>query len=177
MKNKPSAGCSKVKEELPPGVFRNTGPIKGLDFTHKENDFNDFERDRLLFQMLSNEGPHMAVGDVNGDSRDDIYICAAKDSPGALFVQDEQGHFRQTNEEVFSKDRICEDTDCVFFDADNDGDMDLYVASGGTEFPSSSSALTDRLYINNGKGDFSKGKQVLPAGKYESTSCVKTCRF
>lgn len=158
-------------------VFQNTDKITGLDFKHRENDFNDFERDRLLFQMLSNEGPHMTVGDVNGDGFDDIYICSAKDSPGALYVQDKPGQFKKTNEELFEADKISEDTDCAFFDADGDGDLDLYVASGGNEFPGSSSALADRLYVNNGKGGFVRSEQILPAGKYESTSCVQPADF
>jgi hypothetical protein len=158
-------------------VFQKVEKIAGLDFKHKESDFNEFDRDRLLFQMQSNEGPHMAVGDVNGDGLDDIYICGAKDSPGALYVQDRNGHFIKTNEELFEADKICEDTDCAFFDADGDGDLDLYVASGGNQFPSSSSALADRLYINDGKGHFTKSDQILPAGKYESTSCVRPADF
>jgi enediyne biosynthesis protein E4 len=163
------------KKQTP--VFQKVEKISGLDFKHTENDFNDFERDRLLFQMLSNEGPHMVVGDVNGDGLDDIYICGAKNSPGALFVQDKNGIFRKTNEELFEADKISEDTDCAFFDADGDGDPDLYVASGGNEFSSSSSALADRLYLNDGKGHFVKSKQILPAGKYESTSCVEPADF
>ena len=127
--------------------------------------------------MLSNEGPHMAVADVNGDHLDDLFIGGAKDSPGALFVQDRQGHFKKTNENLLEKDKISEDTDCAFFDADGDGDQDLYVASGGNEFPSSSSALGDRLYLNDGRGNFTKSSQVLPAGKYESTSCVVPSDF
>jgi hypothetical protein len=166
-----------IREKVSSAVLRETEKIDDLDFTHKENDFNDFERDRLLFQMLSNEGPHIAVSDVNGDKLDDIFICGAKDSPGALFVQDKQGHFKKTNEKLFEEDKISEDTDCAFFDADGDGDQDLYVASGGNEFPESSSALADRLYINNGKGEFIKSAQILPAGKYESTSCVQPADF
>ena len=169
--------CLNIAEKQPPSVFQKMEQIKGLDFTHKENDFVDFERDRLLFQMLSNEGPHMAVGDVNGDGREDLYVCGAKDTPGALFVQDGQGHFKKKNETLFEADRISEDTDCVFFDADGDGDPDLYVASGGNEFPESSSALADRLYLNDGKGHFVKSGQILPAGKYESTSCVQPADF
>ncbi|MCX6256224.1 MAG: VCBS repeat-containing protein, partial [Bacteroidia bacterium] len=91
--------------------------------------------------------------------------------------QDGQGHFKNTNEKLFEADRISEDTDCAFFDADGDGDLDLYVASGGNEFPESSSALSDRLYINDGKGHFIKSGQILPAGKYESTSCVQPADF
>ena len=158
-------------------VFHKNEMIAGLDFKHKENDFNDFDRDKLLFQMLSNEGPHIAVGDVNGDKLDDIFICGAKDSPGALYIQDHNGHFRKSNEDLFEADKISEDTNCAFFDADGDGDLDLYVASGGNEFPSSSSALADRLYINDGKGHFVKSQQILPVGKYESTSCVRAADF
>lgn len=169
--------CPLVTEKPDSVIFAKTDKIKGLEFTHHENQFSDFERDKLLFRMISNEGPHIAVGDVNNDMLDDIFICGAKDSPGALFVQDRKGSFTRTNSAVFEADMISEDTDCVFFDADNDNDLDLYVASGGNEFPSSSSALSDRLYINNGKGVFVKSAQVLPAGKYESTSCVQPADF
>jgi hypothetical protein len=172
-----SGNCSNIAEKVSSTLFSKVDKIDGLDFVHKENDFNDFERDRLLFQMLSNEGPHIAVGDVNSDGYEDIYICGAKDSPGALFVQDAYGKFKKTNEKLFETDKISEDTDCAFFDSDKDGDTDLYVASGGNEFPESSSALSDRLYINDGKGNFARSNQILPAGKYESTSCVQPADF
>ena len=162
-----------IPEKHPSPVFQKMEYIKGLEFTHSENDFVDFERDRLLFQMLSNEGPHMAVGDVNGDRLDDVYVCGAKGYPGAMFVQDEQAHFKKTNVALFETDKISEDTDCTFFDADSDGDPDLYVTSGGNEFPLSSSALLDRMYINDGRGIFSKSPQTLPSGRYESSSCVQ----
>ncbi|MBN1789341.1 MAG: VCBS repeat-containing protein [Bacteroidales bacterium] len=154
-------------------VFQKQETPRGFAFSHQENDFVDFERDRLLFEMLSNEGPHIAVADINGDGLDDAFVCGAKDSPGALFVQDRQGNFRKTNMALFESDKISEDTDCAFFDADGDNDADLYVTSGGNEFPSSSSALLDRLYINDGHGNFSKSKQMLPVARYESTSCVQ----
>jgi len=166
-----------IPEKQLSSVFQKMGQIKGLEFTHRENDFVDFKRDRLLFQMLSNEGPHMAVGDVNGDQRDDLYVCGAKDSPGALFVQDGNAHFKKTNVALFEADRISEDTDCAFFDADGDGDLDLYVTSGGNEFPLSSSALLDRLYINDGRGRFSKSQQMLPVARYESSSCVQPADY
>lgn len=158
-------------------VFQKVEGITGINFVHRENDFVDFDRDRLLFEMISNKGPHTTVGDVNHDGLDDFFVCGAKDSPGVLFVQRKNGQFERTNQELFEADQVSEDTDCAFFDADQDGDLDLYVASGGNEFPSSSSALTDRLYLNNGKGRFTKSNQVLPAGKYESTSCVKPYDF
>lgn len=170
-------GCLNIQEKQTSPVFQKIDQIKGLEFTHRENDFVDFRRESLLFEMLSNEGPHMAVGDVNSDGLDDVYICGAKDYPGALFVQDRQAHFKKTNMTLFETDRISEDTDCTFFDADADGDLDLYVTSGGNEFPLSSSALRDRMYINDGKGRFSKSQQRLPVARYESSSCVQAADF
>jgi len=163
----------------PPGkpVFSRCDPPKGLSFEHVENDFNDFRRESLLFNMHSNEGPRMALGDVNGDALDDLYICGAKESAGELYIQTSAGRFIQTNLSLFSSESRSEETDCTFFDADGDGDMDLYVACGGNEFSSSSSALADRLYLNQGTGIFSKSRQILPAGRYESSSCVQASDF
>jgi hypothetical protein len=151
-------------------------PPAGLNYKHVENDFNDFRRETLLFLMNSNEGPRMTVGDVNGDSLDDLYICGAKGTAGALYVQNEQG-FVLSNSLLFDADSTSEETDCLFFDADGDGDQDLYIACGGSEFSSGSSALADRLYLNNGRGIFSKSAQILPAGHYESSSCVHPADF
>ncbi|MFN8258844.1 MAG: VCBS repeat-containing protein [Bacteroidales bacterium] len=147
------------------------------NFRHIENDFVDFDRDKLIFNMLSNEGPEIAIADVNKDGWDDIYVCGAKDSPGTLFVQSQKGIFKKTNEKLFEKDKLSEETSCLFFDADNDSDFDLYVGCGGNEFPTTSSTLSDRLYFNDGLGNFTKSTQILPSGKYESTSCVKAADF
>lgn len=147
-----------------------------LAFTHKENDFVDFDRDNLLFHMVSNEGPKIAVGDVNGDGLDDCYIGGAKGEPGALFVQD-GSTFLRINKSLFEADKASEDQQAVFFDADSDGDNDLLVASGSYEFSSNSFALTDRLYINDGKGQFSRSSQILPAGSPSCTSVVVHADF
>jgi hypothetical protein len=148
-----------------------------IDFFHKEIDFNDFERDPLLYQMMSTEGPRMCKGDVNGDGLEDIYICGSKGQAGAMMIQQKNGAFLQVDKALFEADKISEEMDCDLFDADSDGDLDLYVACGGNEFPESSSALSDRLYFNDSKGHFVKSDQVLPAGKYESTSCVRSADF
>jgi hypothetical protein len=159
-------------------VFTRTSDNHGLNFAHKENECNDFNRDRLIYHMLSTCGPKMAKGDVNGDGLEDIYICGAKNQPGALFIQTSSGKFIKTREIDIEKDSACEDTDCLFFDADGDGDMDLFVCSGGNEFPADSNSLLDRLYINDGKGHFTKSLQILPGiGKYESSSTVSVADF
>jgi hypothetical protein len=157
--------------------FENISREHRIDFVHKESDFNDFEREPLLFHMMSTEGPHMCKGDVNGDGLEDIYVCGAKGQPGALLIQHKDGTFESVDKALFEEDKISEEIDCAFFDADGDGDLDLYVACGGNEFPETSSALSSRLYINDGKGNFKKSDQILPAGKYESSSCVRPADF
>ena len=168
--------CPAIPASSTKHVFQKSDPPKGLTFYHKENDFNDFQREALLFHMHSSEGPRMAVGDVNGDALDDLYICGAKGSAGALYIQTGQG-FVLSNSSLFEAESSSEETGCTLFDADGDGALDLYVACGGSELPSSSSALGDRLYLNNGKGIFSRSEQILPAGRYESSSCVQASDF
>ena len=153
-------------------LFAAGGDDHGIDFVHKEDDFVDFDREKLIFQMHSADGPRIAKGDVNGDGLEDFYICGAKDQPGALYIQSKGGRFKRSNEKLFEQDKASEDTDCLFFDADGDGDQDLYVCSGGSEFSANSTELIDRLYINDGKGHFSKSPQVLPSFQFESSSCV-----
>jgi hypothetical protein len=149
----------------------------GPNFIHKENEFVDFDRDPLVYHMLSTQGPRMTKGDVNGDGREDLYIGGAKDQPGALFIQSANGSFKRTNENLFEKDKVSEDMGSIFFDVDGDADLDLYVCSGGSEFSNTSTALIDRLYINDGRGNFTKSQQVLPTSKFESSSTVKASDY
>ena len=118
--------------------------------------------------MLSTEGPRMAKGDINGDGLEDVYICGAKDQAGVIYEQTREGRFKKSNEKLFETDKLSEDTDALFFDADGDGDEDLYVCSGGNEFSPNSTALIDRLYINGGKGKFTMSPQVLPSYIFEA---------
>jgi hypothetical protein len=153
-------------------LFKEIPHFSGIDYIHKENEFSDFNRDRLLYHMKSTEGPKIAIADVNADGREDFYVGGAKDSPGKLYIQKKDGSFESTNEIIFEKDKGSEDLQCIFFDADIDGDLDLYVTSGGNEFSSVSIALVDRLYLNNGKGNFTKSPQILPTSFPESSSTV-----
>ena len=164
----------KVKKESP--VFERSRDSL-ISFIHVENEFVDFDRDPLIYQMLSSEGPRMSKGDINGDGREDVYIGGAKDQPGALFVQTPGGSFKRTNEMLLEKDKVSEDMASLFFDADGDGDQDLYVCSGGNEFSSSSTALSDRLYMNDGRGNLTKSPQILPVSRFESTSTVKATDY
>jgi hypothetical protein len=123
----------------------------------------DFHRERLMPKLLSTEGPFMAVGDVNGDGLDDAFIGGAKEQAGRLLVQRSDGTFAGSSEAPFERDRISEDLGAAFFDADGDGDLDLYVVSGGSEFSDRVPALRDRLYLNDGRGRFRKADGSLPA--------------
>ena len=153
-------------------LFKNISETIDLDYSHVENNYVDFDRDRLLYHMKSTEGPKIDVGDVNNDGLIDFYIGGAKNSPGKLFLNIGQNKYKSSNADLFEKDKQSEDSQVVFFDADNDGDIDLYVSSGGVEYFSGSYALYDRLYINNGFGEFTRSSQLLPTSNPESTSVV-----
>ena len=141
--------------------FVDTTAESGLDYRHKENQYNDFTSQPLLPYRLSTQGPAVAVGDVNGDSLDDIFLGGAHNTPGTLFMQVSPGRFSRTSSATFEADAMHEDVDAVFFDADMDGDQDLYVVSGGGEFAEGTAALEDRLYFNS-EGSFERSAQLLP---------------
>lgn len=153
-------------------LFNDITDASKISFVHEENDFVDFDRDRLIYHMLSAEGPALCVADFNGDGREDFYVGGATDQEGKIYLQAEDGSFAEGNNTVFETDKISEDVDCSCVDVDGDGDQDLYVASGGNEFPTTSSLLIDRLYINNGRGNFTKSNQILPSFKFQNSSCV-----
>jgi hypothetical protein len=150
-------------QPMPAVLFTDVTAQSGIEFAHRENEFVDFDRERLMPKMVSMEGPFMAVGDVDGDGLDDAYIGGARDQAGQLLLQQRDGRFAPGDSRVFDADRISEDVGATFFDADGDGDRDLYVVSGGNEFSDMAPALQDRLYLNNGRGTFTKTTDRLPA--------------
>ncbi|MFN2565645.1 MAG: VCBS repeat-containing protein [Gemmatimonadaceae bacterium] len=153
-------------------LFADVTDETALPFTHRENDFVDFDRERLMPKMLTTEGPFMAVGDVNGDGLDDAFMGGAKEQAGRLLIQRSDGRFVSTNEPIFEKDKVSEDLGAVFFDADGDRDADLYVVSGGGEFTEGAPALDDRLYLNDGRGNLRKAVGHLPADNTSGSRVV-----
>jgi enediyne biosynthesis protein E4 len=153
----------------------NTSSASGINFQHREDGFNDLNVQPFLPHSLATLGPALATGDVNGDGLEDVYIGGAKNQAGALYLQNNQSVFSYSAQTEIAKDSLCEDTDAVFFDADNDNDLDLYVTSGGNEVYGRNDLLLDRLYINDGKGNFTRQKD-FPA-LYENKSCVRVCDF
>ncbi|MEO5893673.1 MAG: VCBS repeat-containing protein [Ferruginibacter sp.] len=160
------------KQDLSVAPERYFTPDSIIPFTHRENSFSDFTLQSLLPGYLSRQGPCMAKANINKDGREDLFIGAAKGQPSQVFIQTANGEFVKTPQPAIEKDLRCEDVAAEFFDADNDGDIDLYVCSGGYEFGESDPALQDRLYLNTGNGTFIKNEKALP-GMLTSTGCVK----
>ena len=161
-----------VDRSLGPQLFTDATAEVALPFVHHENHFVDFDRERLIPKLLSTEGPFMAVSDVNGDGLQDAFIGGAKDQPGQLLLQQRNGSFVPSSERVFEQDRISEDLGAVFLDATGNGHPDLYVVSGGNEFSDMAPALQDRLYLNDGQGNFRKAEGHLPASNVSGSRVV-----
>jgi hypothetical protein len=139
---------------------------------HHENEFVDFDVERLIPKMLSTEGPKLALGDVNGDGLTDFYMGSASGDTAKIFVQQPNGHFKQIPQTAFIADKYFENIGAAFLDADGDGDADLVVASGGNMAPNGSVYLAPRLYLNDGKGHFTKATTGWPAISLNA-SCVR----
>ncbi|MEO1626812.1 MAG: FG-GAP-like repeat-containing protein [Bacteroidota bacterium] len=135
---------------------------------HAEDEFIDFFQEGLTIRMLSREGPQAAAGDVNGDGLEDVYIGGAFGQPGQLYLQ-KAGKFVSLAVEDFQRMSNFEDTAIRFFDADGDGDLDLYVGSGGNNRPAGSQSMQDRFYVNQGGGKFTFNPRALPKNGYNTS--------
>ena len=146
---------TKLKKNITPSSL-------GIDYTHIENEFNDYAVQLLIPQKQSTKGTGIATGDVNDDGLEDFFIGNALGASAALYVQNNNGSFTSSNKNLWNKESKYEDASALFFDADSDGDQDLYVVSAGYELDENSPLLQDRLYKNDGKGNFSFDKDALP---------------
>ena len=143
-----------------------------LNFVHEENPFNEFDREQLMPHMVSREGPALAVADVNGDGLEDVFIGAAKFIKPSLYFQTSTGTFKKSSQINLDNDSTYEDVDANFADVNNDGFVDLLIASGGNEFYGNSQMLMPRLYINNGKGIFTKKLDAFEPYIQLTASCI-----
>ncbi len=167
-----------LKVSYSPNTTRGNAAIEPLfvetdaiDFEHKQMPVNDFSRQLLLPQMYSYAGPRIAKGDVNKDGLEDVFIGGGKGRAGEIFLQQKEGsgssaRFVRKDQPAFKQDELCTDTDAVFLDIDKDGDLDLYVTSGGYEYLPDDFMLQNRLYINDGKGNFSKDVERSAVEKF-----------
>ncbi|MGZ3957267.1 MAG: VCBS repeat-containing protein [Flavisolibacter sp.] len=171
LEQRQATGSFHYAQFFPPGpdYFSQLTDIN-LPWKHRENDFEDYNVQYLIPHSESTRGPKIAVADVNGDGLDDLYACGAKGQPGTLLVQQADGSFLAADTTLFGADAAGEDVDALFFDANGDKKPDLYVVTGGNEYTGKDPALTDRLYINDGQGHFTKSSG-LPL-LYANKSCV-----
>lgn len=166
-----------IKPQLTLPLFVDCTEESKILFQHQENSFVDFHREPLLLYQLSKHGPALASADVNGDGLDDFYVGGAMGQSGQLFIQMSGGKFARSKSKPWEADRQMEDVSALFFDVDVDGDVDLFVVSGGNEYENGSSMLDDRLYINDGSGAFSKATEGTTIADHANGSCVTAGDF
>ncbi len=156
----------------PKAIFKDISAAGKLKYTQQENDFIDFKREPLIPYKCSRKGPYFSKADVNGDGKEDLFIGGAAGYEAKLMLQNAAGSFTESKQAAFVADKNFEDMGALFFDADGDKDMDLYVVSGGAEFAAGSNLYQDRLYINNGKGIFTRSLKALPTEGFNGSGAI-----
>ncbi|QRR02510.1 VCBS repeat-containing protein [Dyadobacter sandarakinus] len=160
------AGTEQISAEKPASktlLQKTSAAQAGIDFVHHENDFVDFKVEVLLPYQLSRMGPALAAADVDGDGLEDVFMGGASNQFGVLYLQKSDGTFGGAPVQPWRQNAACEEVSALFFDADKDGDQDLYVVTGGNEFEENAPEYRDHLYINDGKGTFHEEVLALPS--------------
>ncbi len=172
-----SESDSKVLKSTPNEERYFTDVTKELNIIHKhiENEYDDFKIEVLLPHKMSNFGPGIAVGDINGDNLEDFFVGGAMNQSGVIFFQQNNGTFKKSASQALISDKKYEDMGAALFDANGNGFLDLYVVSGGNEYKNGSDIYQDRLYLNDGKGKLVKSKSLPKITS--SGSCVKPADF
>jgi hypothetical protein len=171
-----SKAVSYVKEDLraSPGLLIDAEATTGITHVHRDDDRIDFNVQRTIPHKFSQSGPGISVGDINGDGLDDFYVGGSANHPGAFFIQKKDGAF--SKKEISRPPHAQEDQGSLFFDADSDHDLDLYIVSGTFEYEANSDHHQDRLYMNDGMGNFKLDASAIPS-TVSSGSCVRGADF
>ena len=174
---KPAAGSRVITFESDPW-FREVSEERNINYVHREREYDDFRFNRLMPHKLSQYGPSLSVGDVDNNGTDDLFVGGSYDQQGTFLLQDQNGIFR---EQELTKDenearKMREDEGTLLFDADNDGDLDLFIVSGSVENRRGSDNFLDRIYENDGNGNFRYRPEALPAIK-ESGMAVRAADY
>ncbi|MFT4664051.1 MAG: hypothetical protein ACI9XB_000993 [Gammaproteobacteria bacterium] len=172
------ANSKKVKKEKPINrkYFSNITKELKLNYKHFEDNYSDLTKEPLMPKLLSREGPKLTKGDVNKDGLEDFYVCGANGQGGALYWQKPDGTFQSQDETLWRQNISFEETDAAFFDADGDKDLDLYIVNAGNQRGEGSIVNMDHLYLNDGKGHFTKTEDRLPDLRQQG-SCVRPYDF
>ncbi len=159
--------------KTPSAIFKDVSDENGINWKHVENDFFDYNAQYLIPHGQSTRGPKIAVADVNNDGAEDFYVCGGTAQQGQLFIQTKDRKFLSSSPVVESRMNYTEEVDAVFFDANGDSYIDLYVVSGGNVYEDGNPALRDHLYLNDGKGNFKQILNAIPRIE-KNKSCVST---